>query len=56
MLESELIFLCIKCLINIGVMFSDFMKCIATEEAPVIVFVSKMVPVERTDLPQNKQR
>ncbi|VDI73619.1 ribosome assembly protein 1 [Mytilus galloprovincialis] len=34
----------------------DFMKCIATEEAPVIVFVSKMVPVERTDLPQNKQR
>lgn len=34
----------------------DFMKCIATEDAPVIVFVSKMFPVDRCNLPQNKQR
>lgn len=34
----------------------DFLACSDKDEAPVIVFVSKMVPVEKKLLPHNKQR
>ncbi|XP_046553975.1 elongation factor-like GTPase 1 isoform X1 [Haliotis rubra] len=33
-----------------------FLSCNPTTDTPVIVFVSKMFPVERWQLPQNKQR
>ncbi|KAK3601070.1 hypothetical protein CHS0354_029297 [Potamilus streckersoni] len=33
-----------------------FMECDSSEEAPVILFVSKMFPVEKKALPQNRQR
>ena len=36
--------------------FSDFLACSDKEDAPVIVFISKMVPVEKKLLPHNKQR
>ncbi|NXU65016.1 EFL1 GTPase, partial [Horornis vulcanius] len=35
---------------------SAFMKCSSEETAPVIVFVSKMFPVDAKALPQNKPR
>ncbi|KAL4228082.1 Elongation factor-like GTPase 1 [Mactra antiquata] len=34
----------------------DFLSCRTSEDAPVIVFVSKMFPVDKSALPQNKQR
>ncbi|XP_045216272.2 elongation factor-like GTPase 1 isoform X2 [Mercenaria mercenaria] len=34
----------------------DFLSCKASEDAPVIVFVSKMFPVDKASLPKNKQR
>ncbi|QQP39437.1 Uncharacterized protein FKW44_020322 [Caligus rogercresseyi] len=34
----------------------NFLKCSASEEAPVIVFVSKMVPVPSKQLPENRPR
>ncbi|XP_062588256.1 elongation factor-like GTPase 1 [Saccostrea cucullata] len=34
----------------------SFINCSASEESPVIVFVSKMLPVDKKMLPQNKQR
>ncbi|XP_055995192.1 elongation factor-like GTPase 1 isoform X2 [Ostrea edulis] len=34
----------------------SFLTCSASEESPVIVFVSKMLPVDKKLLPQNKQR
>ncbi|XP_061193189.1 elongation factor-like GTPase 1 [Saccostrea echinata] len=34
----------------------SFLNCSASEESPVIVFVSKMLPVDKKMLPQNKQR
>ncbi|XP_052796536.1 elongation factor-like GTPase 1 [Mya arenaria] len=34
----------------------DFLACSSSEEKPTIIFVSKMVPVDKTALPQNKQR
>lgn len=33
----------------------DFLRCSSSDEVPVIIFVSKMVPVERKLLPQNRQ-
>ncbi|KAL3866062.1 hypothetical protein ACJMK2_043403 [Sinanodonta woodiana] len=33
-----------------------FMECDSSEEAPVILFVSKMFPVEKKSLPRNRQR
>ncbi|KAK7465188.1 hypothetical protein BaRGS_00037651 [Batillaria attramentaria] len=35
---------------------TDFVACSASEEAPVIVYVSKMFPVECKSLPQYRQR
>nr|XP_042896011.1 elongation factor-like GTPase 1 [Parasteatoda tepidariorum] len=35
---------------------TDFMKCSSSENAPVIICVSKMFPVERKMLPENRQR
>jgi len=35
---------------------SDFLKCSSEEDAPVIVFVSKMLSVDQTALPENKKR
>lgn len=32
----------------------DFLACSSTDDVPVIIFVSKMVPVERKLLPQNR--
>lgn len=36
--------------------FLAFLHCSATEDSPVIVFVSKMLPVDKKMLPQNRQR
>lgn len=33
-----------------------FLECSSSEEAPVIVFVSKMFPVDRKNLPENKAK
>lgn len=35
---------------------ADFLACKSTDDAPVIIFVSKMFPIEKQFLPQNKQR
>ncbi|XP_050403738.1 elongation factor-like GTPase 1 isoform X1 [Patella vulgata] len=35
---------------------SDFLACNCGDDSPVIVFVSKMFPVDRKILPQNRQR
>ncbi len=35
---------------------SDFLACRSTEDAPVIVFVSKMVAMDKKALPQNRSR
>ena len=35
---------------------TDFIACSAADDAPVIVFISKMMPVDRQSLPQNKPR
>ena len=35
---------------------SDFQLCHSGDDAPVIVFVSKMVAVERKTLPKHRQR
>ncbi|ESO91714.1 hypothetical protein LOTGIDRAFT_122006 [Lottia gigantea] len=35
---------------------SNFLSCSSADQAPVIVFVSKMFPVDRKILPQNRQR
>ncbi|CAB3384648.1 Hypothetical predicted protein [Cloeon dipterum] len=34
----------------------SFMGCSASDKAPVIVFISKMLPVEKRDLPENKPK
>ena len=34
----------------------DFLACSLQQEAPVIVFVSKMFPVDVRSLPQNRTR
>ncbi|CAI9717329.1 elongation factor-like GTPase 1 isoform X1 [Octopus vulgaris] len=35
---------------------NDFLACSSSEDAPVIIFVSKMVAIERKSLPQHKAR
>ena len=40
----------------LGYLFPDFLACSDKDDVPVIVFVSKMVPVEKKLLPKNKQR
>lgn len=34
----------------------DFMACSPSGDAPVIVFISKMFPVDRKTLPKNRSR
>ena len=37
-------------------LLDDFTACSADENAPKIVFVSKMIPVNRSQLPQNRAK
>lgn len=41
---------------EIFVTVADFLACSSQQEAPVIVFVSKMFPVDVRSLPQNRTR
>ena len=43
-------------ILQLKYLLPDFLACSDKDDVPVIVFVSKMVPVEKKMLPVNKQR